>query len=100
MTVSQTVVPAGSPVEVTLTGPPGQFFAVGGSTTGSGLTYGGVQLQLGVDAVVLAQGVIDGTGRVVVAVTPPFRGSVIDRYYMSALPRRIPPFYPRTRRPR
>ncbi len=78
MTVSQTVVPAGSPVEVTLTGPPGQFFAVGGSTTGSGLTYGGVQLQLGVDAVVLAQGVIDGTGRVVVAVTPPFRGSVIE----------------------
>ena len=55
MSVSQTVVPAGSPVEVTLTGPPGQFFAVAGSTTGSGLTYGGVQLQLGLDAVVLAQ---------------------------------------------
>ena len=56
ISISQAVVAAGSPVEVTLTGPPGQFFAVAGSTTGFGLTYGGVQLQLGGDAVVLAQG--------------------------------------------
>lgn len=82
ISVSQTVVPAGSPVSVTLTGPPGQFYAVGGSTTGSGLTYGGVALALGNDAVVLASGVIDGTGRVVVTVTPPFRGTVLDRYYL------------------
>ena len=54
ISVSQTVVPAGSSVSVTLTGAPGQFYAVGGSTLGSGLTYGGVALPLGTDAVVLA----------------------------------------------
>ena len=82
MSVSQTVVPAGAAVDVTITGAPGQFFAVGGSAMGSGLTYGGVALALGNDAVVLASGVIDGTGSVVVSVTPPFRGTVLDRYYL------------------
>jgi Collagen triple helix repeat (20 copies) len=80
--VSQTVVSAGSAVDVTITGAPGQFFAVGGSAMGAGLTYGGVALPLGNDAVVLASGVIDGTGRAVVSVMPPFRGTVLDRYYL------------------
>ena len=97
--VSQTVVPAGAPVTVTLTGPPGQFFAVAGSAMGSGLTYGGVALPLGRDAVVLASGVIDGTGRVVVSVTPPFRGTVLDRYYLIGAASTNASFLPPTASP-
>ena len=62
--------------------PAGKLFAVAGSTTGAGLTYGGVSLPLGTDAVVLASGVLDGTGQAVVMVTPPFRGTMLDRYYL------------------
>src|SRR5688572_30038245 len=79
------VVNAGASVPVTVTGPPGMPFAIGGSTTGAGLTYGGVPLALGADAVVVASGVLDGTGQAVVAVTPPFRGTTLDRYYLIAV---------------
>ncbi len=83
--VAQDVVPAGEGVTVTVVGPPGQFYALGGSAMGAGLTHGGVALPLGPDAVVLAMGVIDGTGQVAVRVTPPFRGTVLDRYYVAAV---------------
>ena len=79
------VVNAGASVPVTVIGPPGMPFAVAGSTTGAGLTYGGVPLALGTDAVVLASGVLDATGRAVVTVTPPFRGTTLDRYYLIAV---------------
>src|SRR5918993_1251235 len=80
-----TVVNAGASVPVTVTGPPGMPFAVAGSTTGAGFSYGGVPLALGADATVLASGVFDGTGQAVVTVTPPFRGTTLDRYYLIAV---------------
>jgi hypothetical protein len=55
-----------------------------GSTVGSGFTYGGVPLAVGPDVVILAMGVLDGTGRAVVAFTPPFAGTTLDRYYLQA----------------
>jgi hypothetical protein len=65
-------------------GPPGQHIVVAGSTTGAGLVYGGVRLPLGTDTVVFHVGVLDATGRAVVAVTPPFVGTQLDRYYLMA----------------
>ena len=85
ISVPADVVNAGASVPVTVTGPPGMPFAIGGSTTGAGLVYGGVPLALGTDAVVVASGVLNGTGQSVVAVTPPFRGTTLDRYYLIAV---------------
>ncbi len=55
ISVPADVVNAGASVPVTVTGPPGMPFAVAGSTTGAGLTYGGVPLALGTDAVVVGE---------------------------------------------
>ena len=84
VSVAQDIVAPGFPVPVTVTGPPGQFFAVAGSATGAGFTYGGVALPVGPDVVVLHVGVLDGTGQAVVPVTAPFLGSQLDRYYVVA----------------
>jgi hypothetical protein len=65
-------------------GPPGQFFAIIGSSVGSGVSYGGVALGVGADFVILAQGTVDGTGSVSSPLTPPFRGTVLDRYHIQA----------------
>ena len=55
ISVPADVVNAGASVPVTVTGPPGMPFAIGGSTTGAGLVYGGVPLALGTDAVVVGE---------------------------------------------
>lgn len=81
--VSNVIMP-GASVTATVTGPPGQFFAVAGSATNAGYSFGGVPLPLGPDVVVLHIGVIDGTGHATVAVTPPFIGTSLDRYYLMA----------------
>lgn len=80
---SDTAMP-GQAVQVTIEGQPGQLFALGGSSVNAGAAYLGVPLALGPDGVFLATGVIDGTGRAVVPVTPPFVGTVLDRYYLQA----------------
>jgi hypothetical protein len=84
LTLSADAVAPGSSVTATVTGPAGQFYAIIGSSVGSGMTYGGVGLGVGADFVILATGTLDGTGSVAVTLTPPFRGSVLDRYYLQA----------------
>ena len=70
---------------VTVTGTPGHYFALVGSTTGAGFSYAGVQFAVGPDVVILAMGNLDGSGRAVVNVVPPFVGSSLDRYYIQAV---------------
>jgi hypothetical protein len=94
LNVSADVVTPGSPITATVTGPPGQFYAIIGSSVGSGLSYGGVALGVGADFAILAQGALDGTGSVSVPLTPPFRGSVLDRYYLQAATSSTPSFIP------
>ncbi len=92
-TVSTYVVAPGTSVNVTVSGPAGQNFAVIGSSTNSGFSYGGVALAVGADVAILATGTLDGAGQATVAVTPPF--PQLDRYYIqgvvSASPNFIPP---------
>ena len=84
LTPSTTAVTPGAAVTLTVTGIPGQQFAVLGSSVGAGLSYGGVNLAVGSDMVILALGSIGGTGSVAVTFTPPFAGSTLDRYYVQA----------------
>src|SRR5262245_3491749 len=84
LTVSATVVNPGATVSATITGTPGQNYALVGSSVGAGLTYAGVALAVGPDVIVLSVGTLDGTGKVTVAVRPPFTGTVLDRYYIQA----------------
>jgi len=83
LTASATAVVPGAPVTLTLTGTAGHQFAVLGSSVGAGLSYGGVNLGVGNDMVILAMGSIGGTGSVAVSFTPPFSGSTLDRYYVQ-----------------
>jgi hypothetical protein len=85
LALATVAVPPGTAVAVTVTGVPGRHFAVIGSATNAGFTYGGVSLAVGADLAVLAQGVLDGTGSAVVPVTPPFVGTSLDRYYLQAV---------------
>jgi trimeric autotransporter adhesin len=78
------VVTPGNSIIATVTGPPGHLFAVLGSAVDAGTSYGGVALGVGSDALILAHGVLDASGQAAVTVTPPFRGSVLDRYYLQA----------------
>ena len=93
-TVPTFVVAPGGTVDVTVTGTPGQNYAVIASTTNSGFSYGGVPLQVGADVVILAIGVLDGTGQAVVPVTPPF--PTRDRYYVQGVVSASPDFLPPT----
>jgi hypothetical protein len=94
LTVSTDVVTPGSSVTATVTGPPGQFYAIIGSSVGSGVSYGGVALGVGTDFAILANGALDGTGSVSLPLAPPFRGSVLDRYYIQAATSPSPAFNP------
>src|SRR5262245_14488022 len=88
------VVQPGASITVTISGPPGQQWALVGSSTGSGFTYGGVALSVGLDVRVEQTGILDGSGQVTVTFTPPFRGSVLDRYYLQAATSPSPNFIP------
>lgn len=75
------VVPQGGTVDVTITGPP-LYYAVIGSQTNSGFSYGGLDLGVGPDVTVL------DTGRIVsgpVTVTVPARVAQRDRYYIQVV---------------
>jgi hypothetical protein len=95
-TVPSYIVNAGATVNVTVTGAPGQHYAVIGSTMGSGFSYEGVPLQVGGDVIILANGVLNATGQAVVAVTPfpvpPFPAR--DRYYVQGVLGTSPNFVP------
>jgi hypothetical protein len=84
LTVTTDVVAPGASVSATIAGTPGHVFALIGSSMGAGMAYGGVALAVGPDFAILAQGVLDGSGRATVTVTPPFRFTTLDRYYIQA----------------
>jgi hypothetical protein len=84
ISVPHDVVMPGAAVTATVTGPPGQFFAVTGSATNAGFTYGGVPLPMGPDVIVLHVGMLDGTGQATLPIVPPFVGTMLDRYYLMA----------------
>ena len=84
----------GNAVTATVTGVPGQLYAVIGSTVGSGLAFGGVNLAVGPDAVLLSTGSLNGAGTATVSVTPPFRGTTLDRYYLQAATSSVATFVP------
>jgi hypothetical protein len=84
MTVSPDPANPGAVVPVTITGQPGEFYALVGSSTKSGMSYGGVALEFGPDYVILGFGVIDASGSVTVNVVPPFMTTSLDRYYLQA----------------
>ena len=54
MTLSKTVVVPGTATIVTVTGAPGENFAILGSSKGSGFTYAGVPILVGADFVLLS----------------------------------------------
>jgi hypothetical protein len=88
------IVAPGGTINVTVTGTPGQNYAIIASTTNSGFSYGGVPLQVGPDVVILAIGVLDGSGQAVLPVTPPF--PTRDRYYVQGVVSASPDFLPPT----
>ena len=74
----------GAGVPVTITGQPGQFYVLVGSPTKSGMSYNGIPLEFGPDYQILAIGVLDNTGSIVLNVVPPFMTTSLDRYYLQA----------------
>lgn len=92
LTAAQSIAAPGVSVAVTITGAPGQFYSLGGSQFGAGGSHAGVALALGSDFAVLAAGQFDGTGSVVVNVTPPFLFTTLDRYYLQAATSAVPTF--------
>jgi len=85
LTLSTTVVTPGQAVTATVTGVPGQNFALLGSTTGAGLAHAGVSLAVGTDFAILALGTIPPSGNATVSVVPPFLLTTLDRYYLQAV---------------
>jgi hypothetical protein len=94
ISVPSDVVVAGATVPVTVTGPPGRYFALAGSSVGAGFTYGGVPLPLGTDIVVVHTGILDASGQAIISVTPPFLTSQLDRVYLMAAWADNPQFLP------
>ena len=92
--LSATVTSPGERVTVTVTGSPGEYYAVLGSTVNEGFSYAGVALGLGRDVVILAQGVLSVSGQAQTLVQPPFGGTVLDRYYLQAVTSTAPDFVP------
>jgi len=92
--LSTTVVVPGESVTVTVTGAPGEFYAVLGSSVNGGFSYGGVALGVGSDVVILAQGVLGGSGARSIDVVPPFNGSSLDRYYLQVVTSNARDFVP------
>ena len=84
LSVSQSNVVPGASVTLTVAGPAGERYTIIASVVGAGGTYAGQALAVGADYVVVAHGVLDGSGLAVVPFTPPFLGSVLDRAYIQA----------------
>src|SRR5690606_38136950 len=85
LSLSGDITTPGSIVTATITGQPGQHYALLGSTMGAGYSFAGVNLALGADVVIIASGVFDGTGTAVVSGVPPFQFTTLDRYYLQAV---------------
>ncbi len=94
ISLSTTIVSPGERLTATVTGDPGAFFALLGSSVNGGFSHAGVALGVGPDLVVLARGVLNADGQAQVLVTPPFGGTVLDRYYLQAVTANEPDFVP------
>lgn len=68
--ISEALAVPGESVRVTVLGPPGHSWAIATSATDTGLAVAGVAMELGLDAVVVASGTIDGSGRAQIEFTP------------------------------
>jgi hypothetical protein len=82
--LSTTTVAPGQPVAITVTGTPGVFFALIGSSVNSGFSYAGVPLAVGPDVQIITIGTLNASGTASVSFTPPFNGTPLDRYYVQA----------------
>jgi hypothetical protein len=82
--LSSTVITPGESVSITVTGAPGAFYALLGSTIDDGTGLAGNGLKLRREASTLATGVLDGLGQATLNVKPPFLGAVLDRFYFQA----------------
>src|SRR5699024_1962244 len=94
LSATPAVVPAGAAATITVTGPPGHFIGIGGSSVGAGLSFGGVALALGNDAQVITTFQLDGSGQATIAFTPPFNGTFLDRFYLQAVSSPSPSLVP------
>ena len=92
--LSTTMARPGDAVTITVNGDPGEHYAVIGSSVNGGFSYAGVALGVGPDVVILAQGVLNGSGVASIRVVPPFNGTVLDRYYLQAVTSPAPNFTP------
>ncbi|MEZ5287739.1 MAG: hypothetical protein R2712_23640 [Vicinamibacterales bacterium] len=96
LSAAGTIVPPGAAVPVTVTGPPGLFYAVIGSSMGAGATYGGVPWPP--DRTWPSSRRACWTGR---EASPsrspaPFLFTTLDRYYLQAAVSASPQFVPPT----
>jgi len=82
--LSSTVVAPGQGVTVTITGAPGASFALFGSSVDDGESFARAGLKPRKDVTLVATGALDGAGEATFSVTPPFLGSVLDRFYFQA----------------
>ena len=94
ISVSPASVAPGQSVTITVTGPPGRFYAVIGSSVNSGVSYAGVALGVGSDFTIIRMGSLDGSGVVSFSYTPPFTGTTFDRFYVQAATSTAPDFRP------
>jgi hypothetical protein len=94
ISMSSSVVAPDESVAVTITGQPGAYYALLGSSVNSGVSFAGVRLKLGRDVVNLATGTLGGDGQATVSIVPPFLGTVLDRYYIQAVTSFSPQFDP------
>lgn len=84
VSLSSTVVAPGEAVTITVTGAPGAFYALLGSTVDDGESFARERLKVRHDVAIVATGALDGAGQVTLRVKPPFLGTILDRYYFQA----------------
>ena len=82
--LSSTVVAPGESVAVTVTGAPGAFYALLGSSVDDGESFARAGLKVRHDVAIVATGTLDGAGEAALNVKPPFLGTVLDRFYFQA----------------
>ena len=92
ISLNRAVVPQGGTVQVTVNGTPGRYYAVIGSQTNSGFSFGGLDLAVGPDVTVHDTGIIPAGGSVTVDV--PARLAQRDRYYLQAVTSLLPTYSP------
>jgi len=84
VSLSSTVVAPGESVAITITGTPGAFYALLGSSVDDGESFAREHLKVGRDVAILATGTLDGAGEARLNVKPSFLGTVLDRFYVQA----------------